>query len=184
MSLPPVVRTLTVRWDPAAAFRRFTAEIGTWWPYRTHSVGGKKVSRIVFEDGVGGRIFEDHSDGRRFQWGTVLEWDPPRRVRFTWHPADLPERSTDVVLTFAPAGGGTRLELVHSGWERLGSDAVKASKGYHVGWKYVLLVWAGRRTPFVLLLDVIAGGMQLVQRIRQPPGDPRDLSKGEITATR
>ena len=35
MTLPPIRRSVSVSWDPAAAFRRFTADFGTWWPGRT-----------------------------------------------------------------------------------------------------------------------------------------------------
>jgi hypothetical protein len=37
--LPPLRKSITVGWSPEAAFRRFTAEIASWWPLRSHSVG-------------------------------------------------------------------------------------------------------------------------------------------------
>ena len=118
--LPPVVRSVLVSWGQEAAFRRFTEEFASWWPWRTHSVGGTRVRRVVFETGVGGRIFEEHVDGRRFQWGTVLEWDPPGRVEFTFHAGGKPEQAQDVEVRFLPEAGGTRLELTATGWENWG----------------------------------------------------------------
>ena len=59
------------------------------------------------EPQVGGRIFEEHVDGRRFQWGRVLEWEPPRRVKFTFHPSRDPATAQDVEVRFVPDGGGT-----------------------------------------------------------------------------
>jgi len=45
--IPPVHRTIVVPWMPEAAFRRFTAEIMSWWPHQTHSVGEKKLKMIL-----------------------------------------------------------------------------------------------------------------------------------------
>ncbi len=59
MSLPPIRRSVSVSWAPDAAFRRFTSDFGSWWPSRTHSVGGPNVRRIVFEPHAGGRIYEE-----------------------------------------------------------------------------------------------------------------------------
>ena len=56
--LPPIVRSISVSWQPEEAFRRFTADFGNWWPRHTHSIGGKCVERIVFECNPGGLIFE------------------------------------------------------------------------------------------------------------------------------
>ncbi|MGE0439720.1 MAG: SRPBCC domain-containing protein [Gemmatimonadales bacterium] len=180
MTIPPVRRSIVVPWPPEAAFRRFTQEIGTWWPSRTHSVGGKVVKAVVFEGRLGGRIYEEHTDGRRFQWGEVTVWEPPARVRFTWHPSRSPDTAQDVELTFRAEGPGTRLELVHTGWENLGALGPKAAKGYGIGWRYVLDVWAGRRGGFVRTMDVLAAVIGGAQRLRRPAGDPRDRMGGEI----
>ena len=77
----PVVREVSVSWKPEEAYRRFVNEFSKWWPVKTHSIGGPRIKRVVFEAKVGGRIYEEHIDGRRFQWGKVLELDPPRRAR-------------------------------------------------------------------------------------------------------
>lgn len=72
--LPAIRRSVAVSWGPVEAFRRFTADFGGWWPRATHSVGGRFVKHVVFECVPGGRIYEELTDGRRFQWG-------PRRRR-------------------------------------------------------------------------------------------------------
>ena len=164
--LPPIVRTIKVSWSPDEAFRRFTADFARWWPARTHSIGGAEVERIVFECKVGGLIFEQHKSGRRFQWGEVRAWDPPRRVGFTWHPSRDKSTAQDVQLTFHPKGTGTRLELVSSGWERWGKGAPTARRGYDLGWNGVLHTWAGRTTPGLRALVVLMAVMQLVQKLR------------------
>lgn len=179
---PPIERSVGVSWSPDAAFHRFTAQLGSWWPVRSHSIGGRRLRKVVFEPGVGGRIYEEHRDGRRFQWGRVLDWDPPRRVKFTWHPSRDPSTAQEVEVTFAPEGTGTRLLLVASGWEKWGRNAARARKGYGVGWAYVLNVWAGRRTPRMLLLDGVIAVMGLVQQLRGGTDAEIARAKGEIRA--
>lgn len=165
-SLPPIVRQVSVSWPPEEAFRRFTEDFGRWWPRATHSIGGPEVERVEFECRAGGRIYEVHRGGRRFQWGRVLAFDPPRSVRFTWHPSRDESTAQDVVLTFHPEGSGTRLELVSSGWENWGKGAKGARRGYDLGWGYVLNVWAGTRTVRMGLLDGLAAAMGFLQRLR------------------
>jgi uncharacterized protein YndB with AHSA1/START domain len=166
-ALPPIERSVSVSWDPATAFQRFTEEFGDWWPRATHSVGEGRVRRIVFEARLGGRIFEEHADGRRFRWGEVLALEPPVRLRFSWHPGRAPETAQLVELRFLPEGRGTRLELRASGWENWGRGAARARRGYEVGWGYVLNVWAGRRTARMRLLDAVLLPLaRLVQWLR------------------
>ena len=162
----PITRSVSVSWDQATAFKRFTAEFGSWWPSRTHSIGGERIERIVFEERLGGRIYEEHKDGRRFQWGTVTLWEPPGRVSFTWHPSRDPSTAQEVQLEFHIEGRGTRLELTSTGWERLGRRAQRARKSYSVGWAYVVKVWAGRRTVGMVVLDTITLALNLVMNFR------------------
>jgi len=164
--LAPIRRTVSVSWDQAAAFRRFTQEFATWWPWRTHSIGGKQVKGVVFECRAGGLIFEEHVDGRRFAWGRVLEFDPPRSVKFTWHPSRDAATAQEVEVSFVPEAGGTRVELVSDKWENWGKSAERARKGYDMGWGYVLNVWAGRRTGKMALLDALAFVMRGVEILR------------------
>jgi uncharacterized protein YndB with AHSA1/START domain len=154
--LTPIRKTIVVSWDQTRAFRRFTQEIGAWWPLRSHSVGRDRAETVVFEKGVGGRIVEKIRGGQECTWGTVKAWDPPRRVSFTWHPGDERERATQIDLSFEPVPEGTRLVLVHSRWEALGALGKMARRGYPIGWAYVLRLWADRRwSPIVLGLEVL-----------------------------
>lgn len=175
-SFTPLHKTITVPWTPQAAFRRFTEEIGTWWPYRTHSVGGKEVDRIGFDGRVGGEIYEVHRGGARHVWGTVKEWQPPVRVVFTWHPGQDPSTHQDIEVRFSVVPGGTRLDLVHTGWERLGKLAKVARRGYPIGWEYVLRIYADRRkSPIVLGIAALTWviGMVQVMLKRAGPEDKR-----------
>ena len=76
----------SVSWSQEAAFRRFTVDFASWWPWRPTPSAASRSRGWSSSREVGGRIFEEHADGRRFQWGGVLEWDPPPRVKFTFHP--------------------------------------------------------------------------------------------------
>lgn len=164
--LPPILRSVSVNWSQTEAFDRFTRDFGSWWPGKTHSIGGPRLRQIVFEGHAGGRIFEEHNDGRRFQWGVVEVWEPPARVKFTWHPSREESTAQDVELEFIPDGAGTRVELTASGWERWGEGAARARKGYSLGWAYVLNVYAEKRDTKMALMDVMASGMTFIQRFR------------------
>ena len=40
----------------------------------------------------------------------------------------------EVEATFQPAGQGSRVDLVHSGWELLGEEGMGMRAGYETGW--------------------------------------------------
>lgn len=165
-ALPPIERAVTVAWPPAEAFRRFVHQFAEWWPRRTHSIGSERVTRIVFEPFPGGRIYEEHADGRRFQWGEVLEVEEPRRVKFTFHPSRDASTAQTIELTFAADGAGTRVTLTATGWENWGKGAAQARRGYGMGWNYVLKLWAGQRDFSMTAVDALAGVIRAVQRLR------------------
>src|SRR5262245_27495428 len=122
----PIVKQVIVNAPPERAFARFTAEIHTWWPLASHSVFEGEADHVRFEGRVGGRIVERAPDGRESVWGTVVTWEPPRRVAFTWHPGHDPSEAQDVEVTFTPEQGATRVQLTHKGFERLGKIANRA----------------------------------------------------------
>lgn len=163
--LAPIERSTAVPWKPAEAFERFTAGFGQWWPVSTHSIGGARVSRVVFECQLGGRIFEQFSDGRRYQWGRITAWEPPRRVAFTWHPSREEREAQDVEVRFEAAPGGSRVVLTSSGWEKLGPRAARERKGYSIGWGSILEVFAGRRSATVVIFAIISHTITFFLRI-------------------
>ena len=120
------------------AFRLYTEQVATWWPYSTHSVGKDDVETVIFEGREGGRFYERTKKGDEHLWGTVLTWDPPRRVVHTWHPGRGEETAQEVEVAFTSGREGTRVELVHTGWERLGDRMAEAMANYDAGWDVVL----------------------------------------------
>ncbi len=135
-----VVRSsVTVPLAPADAFRLFTELMVTWWPLATHSVYETEATGVVVEPRVGGRIYETTDDGRTSAWGVVSAWVPGERFATSWHPGNDPALATQVDVAFSPTpDGGTRLDLVHTGWEARGADAARIAAGYDTGWTFVL----------------------------------------------
>lgn len=80
-TIEAVKQSLVVNYSPERAFEVFTREIGSWWPTSEYSIGGDKITEVVFEEQVGGRIFEKHNDGGEGEWGRVLAWGRRRGSR-------------------------------------------------------------------------------------------------------
>jgi hypothetical protein len=132
--IEPLRLSFEIDCDAAHAFDAWTARFGQWWP-RGHSVSGDPGVVIFLERRVGGRIFERTSDGTEIDWGEVTVWDPPRRLGYLWHIRRDRADATDVELTFVATGEGTtRLDVVHSGWERLGAGAEEWRDANRGGW--------------------------------------------------
>lgn len=163
-TVPPIRRSVSVSWAPDAAYRRFVSDFARWWPKYAHSVGGPRVKRVVFEPRLGGAIYEEHHDGTRYEWGTVTALEPPRRVAFTFHAAFDRSDGQQVEVTFSPEDHGTRVELVSSGWERMGDHARAAYGGYQLGWSGLLARYAGRFSGVELIFTGMAAAMDLFRR--------------------
>ena len=138
LSVPPVEKSVLVRCDPARAFQAFTAEIGQWWPLQMFSVSQGKARATIIEPREGGRVYETAEDGSTHDWGRVLSWSPPSCFSMGWHPRRLPDAHTVVELSFVLEGDGTRVRLVHRGWETLGKNAEQSRRNYERGWDKVL----------------------------------------------
>jgi uncharacterized protein YndB with AHSA1/START domain len=144
LALQPVRHSIEVGLRPAAAFRVFVEQIDSWWPLALHAIGPGKATGCHFEGRVGGRIYETHDDGALHLWGTVTEWQPPRRIVFSWHPGRGADTAQEVELRFGDLGTGTRVELEHRAWAALGERAAEARDAYQSGWPGVLTDYARR----------------------------------------
>ena len=131
--VPPVVKTVTVRAAPARAFALFADDLARWWPLPRVHTGPDPVDCAI-EPRVGGRVFERAADGRETAWGTVLAYDPPHRLAFSWIVGLSAEQEQRVEIRFTAEDRGTRVELTHSGWEKLGDAAVSRRERYDRGW--------------------------------------------------
>jgi len=136
-TVPPLVKTVTVRCPPETAFRYFTEDMGAWWPVATHHVAPDPEG-CTFEPRLGGRLYERGKNGTETKWGSVLEWDPPRRFVFSWELScsqDLEDARVEV--SFSRVAGGTEVKLVHTGWEHMGEAALPMRERFNAGWATV-----------------------------------------------
>jgi uncharacterized protein YndB with AHSA1/START domain len=117
MNVEPLVIEFELNVPPTAAFAAWTERCATWWP-RAHTISGNP-SAITFEPRAGGQIVE-HAAGEEHPWGTVLDWEPPRRLRYLWHLFFTPSEATEVEVTFVGRGDRTAVRLEQRGWDRLG----------------------------------------------------------------
>ena len=125
------------------AFSVWTAGIGTWWP-ADHTVTAERDLRVVLEGRPGGRIYERTTDGVEHEWGEVTVWEPPHRLDYLWYLRADRSDATDVVVRFVPAGEATtRVEIEHSGWERLGTRGGAWRERNHQGWSTLLPHYLG-----------------------------------------
>jgi uncharacterized protein YndB with AHSA1/START domain len=125
-----VHKSITVAAPQQRAFDVFTAGMSDWWILESHHIGEVVPDAVVMEPRAGGRWFERAPDGTECDWGRVLDWEPPARVRLAWHlDADWkydpdPARATQIEVQFLAEGpGSTRVDLVHSGLEIHGERA-------------------------------------------------------------
>jgi uncharacterized protein YndB with AHSA1/START domain len=145
MTLPPIIKTITVNCAPQQAFRYFTEDFGKWWPAHSHSVTAYSSKFTVspasceLEPGNGGRIIERTPAGELCIWGTILQWEPPSHLAFTWHPGKSGEAAQRVDITFSPNAEGTRITLTHGGWEKTSPQVEEDWKSYNKGWESVFV---------------------------------------------
>jgi len=131
--VPPVVKSVTVPAAPARAFSLFVDDFARWWPLAQTHTGPDPVDCAI-EPRAGGRVFERAADGCETPWGTVLAYDPPHRLAFSWIVELSAEQEQLVEISFTAEGQATRVELTHSGWENLGAAAAGLRERYDRGW--------------------------------------------------
>jgi uncharacterized protein YndB with AHSA1/START domain len=112
----------------------------SWWPLETHSIRAGRDDRapeeLHLELREGGRFYE-RTGGEEASWGKVLAYEPPHRIVLEWH-VNPGNPATEIEVTFTPDGAGTRVELVHRGWERFTSDKTRSGYASETGWTAVL----------------------------------------------
>lgn len=126
------------------AFRLFTAGFGRWWPPEFSWSGAELLADIGMEPEVGGALWEYGPYRLRWDWGRILTWQPGELLEFTWQigadrvPVPDPTRAGAVRVDFAPHRAGTRVEVVHGGWERHGAGGAAYRDDFAMAWPYAL----------------------------------------------
>ena len=141
----PVRKHVRVQRTQEETFQLFTEHIDRWWPVEVFSRAadeqfgdGVKAERVVFEQRVGGRLYEVTSEGVEGVWAEVLTYEPSTRIVLAWKPNDRPEPPTEVEIRFETDKDGTIVRLEHRGWDRLGDRAAEAREGHDGGWQLPL----------------------------------------------
>ena len=141
-----VRKSIVVDTSLQKAFDVFTHGFDGWWP-RTHHIGKSPMKAAIIEGRLGGRCYTTQEDGTDCDWGQILEWDPPHRFVIAWqitpewgYQSDL-AKSSEVEIRFSPEpGGGTRVDLEHRHFERMGpgGDTMRIGVGGPGGWPGLL----------------------------------------------
>lgn len=137
-----VRRSIVVDAPMARAFTVFTRDIGSWWDPDKHLLE-EPLAVMVFEPNVGGHIIDRGVNGTENRWGTVLAYDPPTHVAFSWDinlnwqiETDL-TKTSEVHVTFTAEGEQrTLVELEHRHLDRHGDgwEAMRDAVGSPGGW--------------------------------------------------
>ena len=117
---------LRVKTSPERAFSLFVGDIGQWWkPNGLFQTTPRLPGVLAFEPGQGGRLIETLANGKVFEIGTILTWDPPYGLTFTWRQANFPpDLKTEVQVRFEPVGEETRISVEHRGFDQVPIDSV------------------------------------------------------------
>lgn len=137
----PIQKTLHVPLRPQTAFDLFTENLAQWWPSESHSLSageGAIPNDVQVDRYEGGHITETKHDGETGRWGTITKWDEGRAIGISWYVGRSEDEATDLEVVFTPTDMGTRIELTHSGFDRLGDAAVAMHGNYEKGWDFVL----------------------------------------------
>jgi uncharacterized protein YndB with AHSA1/START domain len=110
----PIRQSVRVDCPIEDAFRLFAEGFAEWWPLASYSIAGEDAESCVIEPWVGGRVFERTRSGEEREWGSVTAWDPPVRLEFSWHGGQ------SVEVDFQVEADGTRVTLIHTGWQQAG----------------------------------------------------------------
>jgi uncharacterized protein YndB with AHSA1/START domain len=141
----PVRKSIIVNASVEHAFKVFTEGFDSWWP-RSHHIGKGTLQKAVIETRLGGRCYGREADGTECPWGTVLIWEPPHRFVIAWqithewgYESDL-KKSSEVEVQFTTQAGGTRVDLEHRDFNRMGPGGATMRIGVDApgGWGTLL----------------------------------------------
>lgn len=111
---------------PEELFQIFVEDVDLWWKRGpAHRFFPPWKGRMRFEKNGETRLVEQDPDNpkRRHVIGKVLVWEPGVHLTFEFRlPNFSPEQATRVDVAFVPIETGTRIDLLHTGWETLPAD--------------------------------------------------------------
>jgi uncharacterized protein YndB with AHSA1/START domain len=115
---------LRVKASPERAFEVFVRDIGAWWrPSPLFQTTPRAPGRLAFEPEPGGRFTETLANGKVFEIGRILVWEPPARLVFSWRQASFPpDLTTEVEVCFVGVGDETRVSVEHRGFDQVPAE--------------------------------------------------------------
>lgn len=129
-TVPDVRKSVTVDAPVDRAFAVFVERPIEWWPADHVFVADRRS--ITIEPRAGGRYYETGADGTEIAWGTIVEFDAPRRIAMTWRvgagwqPVPDDEAASVIEVEFAAVGPDrTEVSLTHAQLHRHGPAAAR-----------------------------------------------------------
>ena len=138
-----VRRSIHIKAAPERVWREFESmdRMRSWWGVLIGDpIAGKANGQrlVAYEPRKGGHVeMEVDLDGEPARYGgPIVVFDAPRELTFEndWIPNRGWLRPTFITLRLTPALGGTMVELMHHGFERIGRDAFDDHASYEGGW--------------------------------------------------
>jgi uncharacterized protein YndB with AHSA1/START domain len=145
-NVSPIRKSVVVNAGVERAFALFVDKFDAIKP-REHNLLAAPIAETVFEQRVGGHIYDVGVDGSRCEWARVLAYEPPSRVVFswdvgpTWQLESDPTKTSEVEVRFiAESSDSTRVELEHRHLDRHGTGwrSVADGVGGDAGWPLYL----------------------------------------------
>jgi uncharacterized protein YndB with AHSA1/START domain len=130
-----IIKSVLLPLNLADAFKLLTDQISQWWPPdRRHT---KDADSLIFLQ-ADGRFFERASDGKEVEMGRVLAWRAPHRILLDFYIATGKDHPTEVEITLAAEGDGTRVTIKHSAKPESAHLWDKRAPRYVSSWDAVL----------------------------------------------
>lgn len=99
---------------------------------------GAEAKYCLLEPWSGGRVLERTISGEEHEWGSVTAWDPPEHLRLSWHPGGHEGHRQTVDVEFKVDAQGTRVTIIHTGWETSGVAVCSLGKNSTEMWSTIL----------------------------------------------
>ena len=147
-ALASVKKSIVVNATPQEAFDVFTSGMDSWWP-KSHGIGSTPIKQSIIEPFVGGRWYSICEDGSQAVVGHVRAWQPGAlfvvswEINAEWKPDARAEFASEVEVRFVADAAGTRVDLEHRNFERMGAHAGEIMRnGVDQGWPGLLALFA------------------------------------------
>jgi uncharacterized protein YndB with AHSA1/START domain len=131
-----VRRSILIKATPERVWQEFESleRMRRWFGTGHTLVAYEPRVGATVETDAGAMSAEHGGEALRFV-GRVVVYDPPRELTFEQDWVDHGWAAPPLVtIRLTPALGGTLVELMHHGFERLGGDPGEEHRGFEGGW--------------------------------------------------